>query len=592
MPRPLPRAFFGLTRRVGVAVLFAVATTSLPCIAEDLPYPVVGAPISPRVSVAWDRYHDYEEATRLLQEMAAAFPGLCRLESLGPSYQGRELWLLTVTEQGEVPDIRKPGFWLDAGIHANEIQGTEVVLYTAWFLLESFGRNEKITQLLRDRVFYILPMLSPDSRDAHLHTPQSTNTPRGGQVPFDDDRDGVADEDGWDDLDGDGNIALMRVADPNGRYKPHPRFPEWLVPAEPDEPGQYRILGPEGYDNDGDGKINEDPPGNYDPNRNWPWQWQPRYVQGGAILYPLALPENRAAAEFILRHPNIAGAQSFHNFGGMILRGPGSADDTYAEEDIEVFDALASKGEKILPGYRYMVIHKDLYPVFGGELDWLYQMRGVFCFTTELFTPQNYFGQTTDRTINLREEQMREFDRYLLLGQGYVPWKEVRHPQYGKIEVGGAVKSWGRQPPSFMLEEECHRNMAFVLYHADQMPLVRLGDVEVRREANGLLRVTATVENRRVMPTRSAVDRQRRITPPDRVAIEGADSVVLGLISDTPFFENPREQKDRPGDLRVDFVPGMSAVYVRWYVQGRGPLTVSVQSHKGGNDRRELDVSR
>ena len=132
-----------------------------------------------------------------------------------------------------MPDDRKPGFWLDAGIHANEIQGTEVALYTAWFLLESFGRNEKITELLRDRVFYIMPMLSPDSRDAHMHTPQSTHTPRGGQVPFDDDRDGEADEDGWDDLDGDGNITLMRVADPNGRYVPHPRFPEWMVPAEP-----------------------------------------------------------------------------------------------------------------------------------------------------------------------------------------------------------------------------------------------------------------------------------------------------------------------------------------------------------------------
>ncbi len=592
MRRPLPGSSVRARRRLGELVLLAVLAFPLPCSAKELAYPVMGAPISPRVPVSWNRYHDYEGATELLRQLAAAYPGLCRLESLGRSYQGRELWLLTVTERGDMPDDRKPGFWLDAGIHANEIQGTEVALYTAWFLLESFGRNKKITELLRDRVFYIMPMLNPDSRDAHMHTPQSTHTPRGGQVPFDDDRDGEADEDGWDDLDGDGNVTLMRVADPNGRYVPHPRFPEWMVPAEPDDPGRYRILGPEGYDNDGDGKINEDPPGNYDPNRNWPWQWQPQYVQGGAILYPLALPENRAAAEFILRHPNIAGAQSFHNFGGMILRGPGSADDSYAAEDVAVFDALAAKGEKMLPGYRYMVIHKDLYTVFGGELDWLYQMRGIYCFTTELFTPRNYFGQAADRTISLREEQMREFDRYLLLGQGYVPWKEVNHPQYGKIEVGGAVKSWGRQPPSFMLEEECHRNMAFVLYHADQMPLVRLGNVEARREANGVWRISATVENRRLSPTRSAVDRRRRITPPDRVVLEGADKVILGLISDSPFFENPREQKDYPAELQVEFVPGMSAVYVRWYVQGRGSAAVSVHSQKGGCDRRELDLSR
>ncbi len=577
-------------RPLVAAAFLGLIITFPPALAGEPPYPVMGAPPSPRVQATWNRYHDYQEATRLLREMAAKHPRLCRLESLGRSYQGREIWLLTVTERGGDADVLKPGFWLDAGIHANEIQATEVALYTAWFLLESYESNKKVHELLRDRVLYIVPMLSPDSRDAHLHTPQSTHTPRSGQVPFDDDRDGEVDEDGWDDLDGDGNITLMRIADPNGRYKPQPQYPEWLIPAEPDEPGQYRILGTEGYDNDGDGQINEDPPGGYDPNRNWPWQWQPQYVQAGAILYPLALPENRAAAEFILRHPNIVGAQSFHNFGGMILRGPGSEDSPYAPDDIQVFNALAAKGETMLPGYRYMVIHTDLYPVYGGELDWLYQMRGVFCFTTELFTPRDYFGRPVDRTISLREEQMREFDRYLLLGQGYVPWKEVNHPQYGKIEVGGAVKSWGRQPPSFMLEEECHRNMAFVLYHAEQMPLVRLGQVDVQHEPNGLLRVTAVVENRRLMPTRSAIDRQRKITPPDRVALEGAEKVILGLVSDSPFFENPREQKENPAELELEYVPGMAARYVRWYVEGHEKLGISVHSTKGGSDRRELDI--
>ena len=62
----------------------------------------------------------------------------------------------------------------------------------------------------------------------------------------------------------------------------------------------------------------------------------------------------------------------------------------------------------------------------------------------------------------------------MLLGDGFVPWHEVDHPQYGKIEVGGFKKNWVRQPPSFLLEEECHRNMAFTLYHADQMPLVKI----------------------------------------------------------------------------------------------------------------------
>src|SRR5690606_14682359 len=103
-------------------------------------------------------------------------------------------------------------------------------------------------------------------------------------------------------------------------------------------------------------RINEDTHGYYDPNRDWGWKWQPDYIQGGAYKYPFSLPETRAVADFVLNHPNIAGAQSFHNSGGMILRGPGAQEDlsTYNRQDIRIYDAIGKKGEKMLPGYRYL----------------------------------------------------------------------------------------------------------------------------------------------------------------------------------------------------------------------------------------------
>ena len=189
------------------------------------------------------------------------------------------MWLATVTDFTVGDPDRKPGFWIDAGIHANEIQADEVALYTAWFLAEMHGENRFIQQLLSQRVFYILPSLSPDSREAHFYRPNSTHSPRSGQRPVDDDRDGLVDEDAANDLNNDGHITQMRIRDPNGRYKPHPKYPNLLVPAEPHERGEFTLLGVEGIDKDGDGKINEDGDGFYDPNRDWPWQWQPEYVQ-------------------------------------------------------------------------------------------------------------------------------------------------------------------------------------------------------------------------------------------------------------------------------------------------------------------------
>ena len=477
-------------------------------------YKAMGAPAEPKVAVRWNRYHDYDRAAEILEQLAAAHPDRARLASAGKSHQGRDMWVLTITDFKSGSDTAKPAFWIDGGIHANEIQATEVALYTAWYLLEMHAQNAQVRRLLDRRAFYVAPMLSPDSRQAHFDRPNTTHSPRSGQMPIDDDRDGLVDEDGPDDLDGDGHITQMRIADPNGSYEPHPDYPNQMVRVEPGKRGQFTLLGSEGFDNDGDGRVNEDGDGRYDPNRNWPWNWQPESVQRGAHRYPLSLPENRAVADFILAHPNIAGAQSYHNTGGMILRGPGVKGDRYETADDRIFEALAAEGEKMLPHYRYVYLAGDLYGAHGVEFDWIYMMRGVFCFTNELFTPANFFHRTAQdgddkdakdgRRFFARDVEKAAFDKYLLLGEGVVPWREVDHPQWGRVEVGGFKKNWGRQPPSFLLEEECHRNMAFTLYHADQMPMVRIGEVRVVRLDRNLFQITAALENERLIPTRSA----------------------------------------------------------------------------------------
>lgn len=581
------------------AILMMIFLSSLSLIvlgqitfASEPVYQPVGAPADPKVSIAWNRYYDYAETTRLLHKLVEQHSRLADLRSLGRSYHGREIWLMTITNPDTGDHASKPAFWIDGGIHGNEIQATEVTMYTAWYLLEMYGRNEFITRLVDERTFYLLPMLSPDSRDAHMHGPATTHSPRTGLRPFDSDRDGLFDEDGPNDLDGDGHITQMRVRDPNGRHIPHPKYPHVMIPAEPGQPGKYRLLGTEGYDVDGDGRINEDAPGGYDPNRDWPWQWQPQYVQSGAGPYPLWVGPNRMAAEFIIAHPNIAGAQSYHNTAGMILRGPGLKSERWDRADIAVFDALGKQGEDILPGYRYLTMADDLYEGHGVEVDWLYSMRGIFSFTNELFTPENFFRQTDGGRFFATEETRAKFDRLLLFGDGFVPWREVDHPQYGRIEVGGMKKSWGRQPPSFLLEEECHRNMAFTLYHAEQMPQIQFQRLEAQRLDGAIYEITAVFSNPKLIPTRAAVDVARNITSPDIIRIEGQNlSVITGHWSREPFFREANEQVHEPERLRISTVPGMGAVYARWLVADPGPWRVSMTSVKGGSVTQELQGS-
>jgi hypothetical protein len=182
--------------------------------------------------------------------------------------------------------------------------------------------------------------------------------------------------------------------------------------------------------------------------------WQPTYLQNGAHEYPGSLPETRAIMDFVYGHPNIGAAQSYHNSGGMILRGPGQEVLSYENEDITAFDMIGNAGEEILPGYRYMITWKDLYPVSGGELDWFYLGRGVIAFTNELFTAFNYFRDPDLKENGFDSRPETKFDKLVLMREATVPWKPFNHPQYGAIEIGGTKKNFGRVPPGFLLPED------------------------------------------------------------------------------------------------------------------------------------------
>ena len=577
-----------------IALLFSVlllssSASAKPDSPKDQPaghvFPALGATAERKVDVAWNRFYDHAGLSAILRELHAAFPDLTSLQSIGQSTEGRDLWCLEVTARHVGDPDRKPAMYIDGNIHGNEVQAGEVVTYTAWYLCHQYGRLSRITELVDNYTFYFVPMVNPDGRDFWLRDPNGARSARTGSVPVDNDRDGTADEDDCDDLDGDGVITRMRIKDPQGRYKPHPDYPHYLmVRARPDEMGEYTLLGSEGIDNDGDGRVNEDGRGGYDMNRNWGYDWQPTYIQYGAMDYPFSQPETRAVARFVLAHPNIAAAQCYHNSGGMILRGPGREGGAMKRADERVLEIIAEQGERILPYYRSLVCWEDLYTTWGDEDTWFYGGRGILAYTNELWTPKNLYKTGASPS----DEQEAEFIKHVLLDDGVVAWHEYDHPTYGRIEIGGEKKEWGRVPPSFLLEEELHRNMAFTLYHASMMPRLRIGEVTVEPLGRDLYKVWVAIENQRMIPTRTAQDVDHGISPPDLVSIEGDHIKVLsaGRVTDR-FFKRVAAVESRPQRVELDTIDGMDTVRVQFVLQGTGDFTITVDSAKGGLLRKK-----
>ncbi len=106
-----------------------------------------GSPENPKVPMAWNRYYNYSGISDFCKKLAAAHPDLVKVSSIGKSYQGKELWLLTVTDFKKGKHETKPGFYLDGNIHSNEIQGSEFAMYAAWYLAENFKNIEFVREL-------------------------------------------------------------------------------------------------------------------------------------------------------------------------------------------------------------------------------------------------------------------------------------------------------------------------------------------------------------------------------------------------------------------------------------------------------------
>jgi hypothetical protein len=169
-------------------------------------------PTQPR----WDGYHNTAQAHALLEGWAREFPNLTSLYSIGSTLEGTPLLVLEVTNKETGHALDKPAYYYDGNIHAGELTAAEVALHFAWYLLDNYGSDARVTRLVDTRTLYVRPKFNPDGADVALNT---LHNPRSTPRPYDEDADGLLDEDPPNDLDDDGYVTQMLVSNPNGLWK-------------------------------------------------------------------------------------------------------------------------------------------------------------------------------------------------------------------------------------------------------------------------------------------------------------------------------------------------------------------------------------
>ncbi len=558
----------------------------------------------------FDTFYRYDALTRLLFDYADAHPGLVSVASIGKSFEGRDIWVATVTNTATGPDTDKPAFWADGNIHAAELTASTAVLYYLHQLVTGHGNDSQITQLLDTRTIYLCPRLNPDGAELALgdkprHIRSSTR-----RYPFDEEPvEGLTVED----VDGDGRVLFMRIADAHGAYKKCDRDPRLMVPRRPGEfGGEYYRLMPEGTLTHYDGltiTVNKDPEG-LDLNRNFPAFWRQEFEQTGAGDYPTSEPEVKAMVDFVLAHPNIGAAVSYHTHSGVILRPMGtSSDDDMIPEDLWAIKRFSALGSE-LTGYPAVSIWHDFkyHPkeTIGGTQDWLYEHLGALFWVVELWGPNKEAGITDYKWIDWYRDHPVDDDLKLLkwsdeqcAGQAHVDWKPFMHPQLGPVEIGGWDKmNFWRNPPPHLREREVARFPGWMNQIALSLPKLELLRTEVRALGPDTWRIRLAVGNGGWLP--AAVTKRALV----RKVVRGVMFEIhlppgnpeVSLVSGKPRIEGPQLEGHAPKASLQAFLPNREVTgdraVVEWVVRApKGThLALTARAERAGVVRTEVSL--
>jgi hypothetical protein len=577
-------------------------------------FPYVDYPETrPKVEGEMDfsHYHKYAEVLYFLKKWEKEYPDLVELYSVGKSFEGRDIWQITITNKATGKDTDKPAMFLEGNRHSGEVTAAESALYFAWYVLSNCGQDPKITHLVDTKALYVRVKNNPDGSELYLNTAQSN---RSTVRPHDSDGDGLLDEDPPKDLDGDGFISQMRqkVEEGKGEYIIDPEDKSGrLMKRVGKGKGNYLIYS-EGLDNDGDGKYNEDGIGGLDLHRNYPENWRPEpgldntgrgLTQRGAGAYPLSEPETRAVVLFLLQHPNVSVGQTMDTIGPMHLRGPSTSrsEESMFPEDLKLFRYFDEQGKRIT-GYKvagdiYWEIpnlekkirepdpleHEKPEPTFGHSPDFGYFYFGSIWYGDELWCGGKVKDYDKDGIITTLES-LRWNDE-ALGGKGFINWRRYIHPQLGEVETGGFnMKFFFDNPPPEYLEEWAKKEAMFNLFLAESLPQVKIISVEVKplRKKADTYEVVCVFCNEGFLPTALEMAKRIKIIRPDwaEIKFSGAGAELLGS-----------NEKVELGTIR-----SKEMREVRWKIKltGNSPIEaeISISSTRGGVEKKTIKIEK
>jgi zinc carboxypeptidase len=507
-------------------------------------------PVVPTLDV--ENYLDFKTMTRYLKAVAQAAPHLVTVASIGKSPGGRPLVVAEVTN-GDGRE--KPGIWIDGGHQGWNLLGSTSCLELLRFLVAGHGRDELLTELVDNTVFYIAPRLAPDEMDQCLQN--------GALVMQQADKSKAPAEG-----------RQFRIPNSLGSWKPFKRDHRVLVPRNPeDREGPFYDL----YRSLDSGRLARVGPNDF-PSPRHP------YISSQQS-------STRAVIEFMRKYKNV--------FGIISTTGPGDRinliSDSAQSKTLTTLESRLGELAGLAVGQRCPTNHRE-----GQFLAWASRSLGVLAVDCQMWSLRTAAGLKQD---DLEDPFMAEETELLQLmrfcekefPEGcYGEWTKKIDPVLGEGEIGGWdwSQTWLNPPSGPYLARELKKLTRLALGLAAASPRIhlRMPEEEVlgwSQDKQPLRKLTLTVENAGYMPT-CPVESGQPMEGVIELAL-GSNSLVMGQ-SPTPLTElggigGHLCQDGLPLDDQGDTLPTIRAKSYDFLVQGSAPVEIVV-SHPLAGTRR------
>lgn len=107
-------------------------------------------------------YPTYQEVLQIAEQYEEQYPNIVKVVPYGASLQGRTLWAIKISDQVEQDEPQEKRVLFLTATHGDELITVRVALARIEELLNGYGQNQRMTQLVNDHEIYFVPITNPD----------------------------------------------------------------------------------------------------------------------------------------------------------------------------------------------------------------------------------------------------------------------------------------------------------------------------------------------------------------------------------------------------------------------------------------------